>query len=105
MKAGKGSQQKDDTHKLLCRSDLLVALTYAVITVIFFWRIAGLGLVPYGFDLLAYFVPYKSYVSQLIHQGELPLWNPNIFMGAPLLANIQAAVFYPLDLLFYLMPV
>ncbi|MGI5837415.1 MAG: YfhO family protein, partial [Chloroflexota bacterium] len=48
---------------------------------------------------------YKSYVSQLIHQGELPLWNPNIFMGAPLLANIQAAVFYPLDLLFYLMPV
>lgn len=72
--------------------------------VLFFWRIVGLGLVPYGYDLLTYFVPYKAYLAQLLRQGEIPLWNPMIFLGAPLLANIQAAVLYPLDLLFYLMP-
>ncbi len=28
--------------------------------------------------------------------GVVPLWNPYLFSGAPFLANIQAAVLYPL---------
>ena len=29
--------------------------------------------------------------------GRLPLWNPYLFAGAPLLANSQAGIFYPLN--------
>ncbi len=31
-----------------------------------------------------------------LRSGHLPLWNPFIFLGAPFLANPQAAVLYPL---------
>ena len=88
----------------LGRGDLLAIVAYMAAVPLFFWRIVALGLVPAGYDLLTYFYPYKAYLSQLVRQGEMPLWNPMIFMGAPLLANIQAAVLYPPDALFYLMP-
>ncbi len=85
--------------------DLLALMAYAGTTVLFFWRIVGDGLVPVSYDLLSYFYPYKLLLAEMVHRGELPLWNPFIFMGAPLIANIQAAAFYPPDLLFYLLPV
>src|SRR5205823_5754684 len=37
--------------------------------------------------------------------GELPLWNPFQFSGAPLLANDQSAALYPLSLLGALLPI
>jgi len=40
----------------------------------------------------------------LVKQGELPLWNPYTHAGTPLLANLQSAVFYPLNILFLLLP-
>ena len=86
------------------RADLAAILGYALTAVIFFWKIVGLGMVPLGYDLFTYFYPCKAYAAQLVRSGELPLWNPLIFMGAPLLANIQAAVLYPLDIIFYMLP-
>ncbi|MHB8990311.1 MAG: YfhO family protein [Chloroflexota bacterium] len=84
--------------------DLLAVAGYAASTLFLFWRIVVEGMVPVGHDLFAYFYPYKAYVAEVVQRGEFPLWNPMIFMGAPLLANIQAAVLYPLDILFYLLP-
>ena len=55
-----------------------------------------------GYDTQTYFFPIRSYASRVLTGGEIPLWNPYLFMGAPFLANPQAAVFYPLNLL--LMP-
>ena len=36
--------------------------------------------------------------------GNLPLWNPYSFSGYPLLANIQSASLYPLNILFFILP-
>ncbi len=47
-------------------------------------------------DILLYFYPYRDYVAAALREGRLPLWNPYLFGGAPLLANPQAAVLYPL---------
>jgi hypothetical protein len=41
------------------------------------------------------FVPWWWQAWQSLRQGALPLWNPNSGLGAPLLANYQAAFFYP----------
>lgn len=68
-------------------------------TLLFYWRIAFSGEILPSYDLFTYFYPYKAYVSASLRNGELPLWNPYIFMGVPGLANIQAAVFYPFNLL------
>ena len=50
-------------------------------------------------DTFLYFYPYWEYRAQSLLAARLPLWNPDIFMGAPFLANSQAGVFYPLNLL------
>ncbi|MEZ4737031.1 MAG: hypothetical protein R3E79_58880 [Caldilineaceae bacterium] len=47
-------------------------------------------------DILLYFYPYRDYAAAALRSGEVPLWNPYIFMGVPFLANPQAAVLYPL---------
>lgn len=83
---------------------LLAMAAYVVAIALFCWRIVALGMVPTGHDTITFFFPYKAYLAQLVRQGELPLWNPLTFMGTPLLANIQFSVFYPPDLVFYLLP-
>jgi len=47
-------------------------------------------------DILLYFYPYRDFAAQALRSGRIPLWNPYLFLGAPFLANPQAAVLYPL---------
>jgi len=41
------------------------------------------------------FIPWWRWAWQQIFSGRLPLWNPMLGMGAPLIANYQSAIFYP----------
>ena len=41
------------------------------------------------------FIPWWEFAFDSILRGEIPLWNPWVGMGAPLLANYQSALFYP----------
>ena len=71
-----------------------------MLVLVFFWKsVLGRGVIG-SFDLVTLFYPYKTYIRDLIGQGEFPLWNPLIQLGVPLLANIQTSVLYPLDALF-----
>ncbi len=80
----------------LVKSDAAALLGLAALTLAFFWKIALTNRVLAGLDVFAYFYPYRDFVSAALRAGRLPLWNPYLFMGAPLLANSQAAVLYPL---------
>ena len=51
--------------------------------------------VPFPLDFLSYFVPMTDWVARRLRAGELPLWNPQACSGMPLLATLQAGVFYP----------
>ena len=51
----------------------------------FFWGLPALQ-----------FVPWRDYAFDLLRAGQLPLWNPYNGAGAPLLANYQSALLYPL---------
>lgn len=46
---------------------------------------------------LLQFVPWREFAFDAIRQGHLPLWNPLLGMGAPLIANYQSALFYPVN--------
>lgn len=50
-------------------------------------------------DGVAQFYLWRDLSNRLLRSGELPLWNPYVLCGAPLLANSQSAPFYPLHLL------
>ncbi|HSR34828.1 MAG TPA: YfhO family protein [Anaerolineae bacterium] len=82
------------SRKILVDAAALVAL--AILVLLFFWKIALTNRVLAGLDVFAYFYPYRDYASEALRAGRLPLWNPYLFMGAPLLANSQVAVLYPL---------
>ncbi|MCZ7542814.1 MAG: hypothetical protein M5R40_04420 [Anaerolineae bacterium] len=41
------------------------------------------------------FVPWRDFAFAELAAGRLPLWNPYLGGGAPLLANYQTAFFYP----------
>ena len=57
-------------------------------------------------DTFLYFYPYWHLAQESLLNGQLPVWNPHIFMGAPLLANSQVGFYYPLNWpLWYLLPV
>jgi len=49
-------------------------------------------------------IPWRSLVTGIEKNLQLPLWNPYNFAGSPLLANSQSAAFYPLNILFYFLP-
>jgi len=48
--------------------------------------------------------PWRQLAVGELKELKLPLWNPYNFSGTPLLANGQSAPFYPLNILFFLLP-
>lgn len=49
------------------------------------------------------FIPWWWQAWQTLLGGELPLWNPLVGMGAPLLANYQSALVYPPTWIYFLL--
>lgn len=45
---------------------------------------------------------WKKLAIEELKQGHIPWWNPYVLSGTPLLATMQAGVFYPLNLIFWL---
>jgi len=80
------------------------AMLIVALVLVFFWKLVFTNLILVGVDSFLYFYPYKAYVAQRLLAGQLPLWNPHLFMGAPLLANMQTAVLYPLHWPFLWLP-
>jgi hypothetical protein len=63
------------------------------------------GTVPYGLgfpgqhdlaasDLLHAHLPYRAFLGERLAAGSLPQWWPDVFSGAPLLAQVEAGTFY-----------
>lgn len=46
-------------------------------------------------------IPWRKVVIDQWKEGKIPSWNPYNFAGVPLVGNIQAAAFYPLNVLFF----
>ena len=72
---------------------------------ILFWRWLLKGEVIYWGTLMFQFWPWRYLVKKIALAGAWPLWNPLLGNGTPLLANLQTAIFYPPNLLYFLMPV
>lgn len=75
---------------------LSAASILAFFVLLLFYRLLFTDRVLASGDILHYFYPYRDYAAASLRAGRIPLWNPYIFMGAPFLANPQAAALYPL---------
>lgn len=70
-----------------------------------------LGYAPGGFpnkaqgpDVIYEIYPWRYFAMGELKNGEIPFWNPYNFSGNPQMANFQTAVFYPFNLLYFILP-
>ncbi|MGQ9625544.1 MAG: YfhO family protein [Anaerolineae bacterium] len=80
-----------------------IVLLLLALCALFFWRIltpqiSDRASFPAG-DFYEQFYAFARYEAEQILSGHLPLWNPYTYSGHPFLADVQAAIFYPLSLL------
>ena len=73
----------------------LVAVAVPVLIVAFHWQAARPGWAFSGSDLEAFFFSLRDAVAGALRHGRLPLWQRGFFLGYPLAADPQAAVFDP----------
>jgi Bacterial membrane protein YfhO len=59
---------------------------------------------PELIDIAAMFYPFRALLERGANEGALPLWNPHIMSGAPFQANAQSALFAPLNITYYVLP-
>lgn len=112
----------------------LVIIFIFLTVVIFFWQFLLKGLIPVPADTIVGLyhpfrdfyakdyprgIPFKNFLItdpvrqqypwknlsiELEKKGQLPLWNPYTFAGSPLLANFQSGAFYPINIVFFVLP-
>src|SRR5690606_14540818 len=90
-------------QKSMRRIRFLPYLPVWLLPLILFARPLFLGEALFWGTPLLQFAPWWRYAAETLRAGELPLWNPLVGMGAPLLANYQTGLFYPSNWLYLLL--
>lgn len=76
-----------------------------ILTVLFFYKLIlhPTQMIYPSYDLqYTYSFLRIFFVDSVKSYGQIPLWNPLVFGGEPFLASSQSAIFYPLNLLYFL---
>lgn len=81
----------------------LLILTIAMFGDVLFTSDAAVLSSP-GSDIFLQFAYWREFGFSQLRQGNLPLWNPHLFSGAPYLGGFQSALFYPPNLLYLFLP-
>jgi len=94
-----------DLQPLSCGRAALVlaAVTLAMFADVLFWpgeRILSQA----GTDISHQFLHWRQFAVDQLRSGNLPLWNPHLFSGAPFFGGFQSALLYPPNLLFLALP-
>src|SRR5947209_17592271 len=86
-------------------ADRSVVVALLAASLAFYYPLVFLGRALVDYDAFVYFYPQRVYLAHALLNGRIPLWDPDLFLGVPFLANPQTAVLYPPSWLFLLGPV
>jgi hypothetical protein len=78
-------------------SGAIVAIVVTLLPLLYFWPATRGHLVISPDDGIIQNIPFRVAVANQIHAGSVPLWNPSLFSGMPLLAAAQPGVLFPLN--------
>jgi multisubunit Na+/H+ antiporter MnhG subunit len=85
---------------------LFAGVFLALLTAAFFWQILftqNAWMPAGGGDLLPFLYPNYHFAAQSLQNGIIPLWNPHLYSGIPFAADAQSGLFYPPNLLIFLL--
>jgi hypothetical protein len=85
---------------------LLPALVILLLAVAFYGELAFTDRYTWfnQYDMCALEIPRLTFEAREIHGGRFPLWDPHIWAGQPFIGQTQPGPFYPLNLLFVVLP-
>ena len=78
------------------------AAIFAVLFAILFFPVWLRGLSFFWGDLTYIHHPWRALPAQLIQSGRAPLWNPYLYFGMPMAAQMQGSLYYPGTVPFFL---
>lgn len=81
----------------------LSVLTMAIFADVLFFS-EHLILSKYGTDISNQFMYWRDFGFSQLKNGNLALWNPHLFSGAPFFGGFQSALLYPPNLIFLILP-
>ncbi|HEX8475203.1 MAG TPA: YfhO family protein [Pyrinomonadaceae bacterium] len=76
------------------------ALLVALAPLVYFFSPAHGGLVLCSGDCITFNLPLRVAAARIVADAHLPLWNPYLFGGMPLLAAVQGGILLPLNWFF-----
>jgi Bacterial membrane protein YfhO len=83
--------------RLKFRSDHLAAVAVTLAPLVYFLPALCNGLVLSPDDGILQNVPFRVVAAHIVRAGHLPLWDPYIFSGMPLLGAAQGGILFPLN--------
>jgi hypothetical protein len=96
--------RKEDlfTHRFGAQSRADIPwIVFVIFAILAFHRRILLGLAVFPFDYDGYHYPLLHYIGHEIAKWHFPLYDPYVYSGMPLYLNTQAALFYPVHLLYF----
>jgi len=84
--------------------DLICLALLGLVVAAFFWPLIFTEeWIPRGGgDLVSFLWPMYHFAARSLRSGTIPLWNPYLYSGAPFVADNQSGVFYPVNLLTFI---
>jgi hypothetical protein len=80
-----------------------VPVFLAGLTLLFYWKILFTNRVMFPWDAADFFYPYLSFVHEELRHFRLPLWNPYVMSGYPVIGDPECQIFYPFTWLLVLL--
>jgi hypothetical protein len=92
----------------LLRSAAFIPVALSILTFAMFAGVLTLTgdrvLSAFGNDLSGEFVYWRQFGFDQLRHGHIALWNPHVFGGVPFMGGFQAALFYPPDWIYLVVP-
>jgi hypothetical protein len=86
-------------------AECAVAALLTLLSIGFFWQfwlLPDVAMPRGGGDLVSFLYPGYRFAAAALQRGELPFWDRHLFAGAPFAADLQSGLYYPPNLVAFL---
>jgi len=103
----RGHSQHAFLHTPFSRSAVALAVLFLLALAMFgdvLFTTQSVVLSSRNADLFNQFIHWRKFGFEQLRHGNLALWNPHLFSGAPFFGGFQSALLYPPNFLFLILP-